>query len=101
MKLNSALVERTVSQFEADPIPEQHPAMPQLNQAFGDHTFFVDGDGLHIVEPGEPNEAGDPTGNVVKIAHWNDESRTTLVPQQPQPTGTVVVFDSQEPDTAA
>ena len=73
--------------------------MPQLTQVFGDHTFFVDGDGLDIIEPGTPNEAGDPTGNVLRIARWNDESRTTLVPQQPEPTGIVVALSSEEPDT--
>ncbi|HZU89625.1 MAG TPA: hypothetical protein VE993_10260 [Stellaceae bacterium] len=101
MKLNSALVERTIDQFEADPIPEQHPAIPQLNQVFGDHTFFIDGAGLHIVEPGEPNAAGDPTGTVLRVARWSDDSHTSLVPQQPEPTGAVVVFDSAKPDGAA
>jgi hypothetical protein len=101
MKLNSALVERIIDQFEADPVPEQHPAMPQLNQAFGDHTFFLDGDGLHIVEPGAPNAAGDPTGNVLRVARWGDDNRTSLVPQPPEPTGTVVVFDAGKPDTTA
>jgi hypothetical protein len=101
MKLNSALVERTIEQFDANPVPEQHPAMQQLNQVFGDHTFFLDGEGLHIVEPGEPNAVGDPTGNVLRIACWSDASRTSLVPQQPEPTGTVVIFDTGKPDGAA
>jgi hypothetical protein len=101
MRLNSVLVEQAADQLQADPIPDQHPAMPQLNQVFGDHTFFLDGSGLHIVEPGEPNAAGDPTGNVVRIARWNDESRTSLVPQPPELTGAVVVFSMEEPDPAA
>jgi hypothetical protein len=101
MKLNSASLERAIDQWQADPVPEQHPAIPQLNQVFGDHTFFVDSDGLHIVEPGEPNAAGDPTGNVLRVARWSDDSHTSLVPQQPEPTGTVVVFDAAKPDGAA
>lgn len=101
MKLNSALVERAVSQLQADPIPEQHPVMPQLSQVFGDHTFFLDANGLHIVEPGQANEAGEPTGNVVKVARWSDENRTSLAPHQPEPTGIVVVFAADGPDSAA
>jgi hypothetical protein len=31
MKLNSALVDCTLNQFEAQAIPENHPLVPQLN----------------------------------------------------------------------
>ncbi|MGD9614191.1 MAG: hypothetical protein AB7H90_14305 [Alphaproteobacteria bacterium] len=95
MKLNTALVERTIDQLDADPVPERHPVMPQLKQAFGDHTFFVDTEGLHIIEPGEPNERGEPTGEVVQIARWDDENRTSLSPQPPEPTGIVVVLGKE------
>ena len=40
MKLNSALVECALDQFEAQAIPDNHPVVPQLNSLFGDHTFF-------------------------------------------------------------
>jgi len=43
MKLNSALFERTLTQFDAQAIPESHPVVPQLNSLFGDHTFFLNG----------------------------------------------------------
>jgi hypothetical protein len=49
MKLTSAQIERTLSQFEAQAIPESHPVLTRLNELFGDHTFFVDSDGLSIV----------------------------------------------------
>ena len=51
MKLTSAQIERTLSQFEAQAIPESHPVLTPLNELFGDHTFFIDSDGLSIVEP--------------------------------------------------
>jgi hypothetical protein len=41
MKLNSAQVEHTLSQFEAQVIPDAHPMIPKLNELFGDHTFFL------------------------------------------------------------
>ena len=53
MKLNSAQLERTLGQFEARPIPDDHPLIPQLNDLFGEHTFFLDRRGLNIVEPVE------------------------------------------------
>ena len=51
MKLTSAQIERTLSQFEAQAIPERHPVLTRLNELLGDHTFFVDSDRLSIVEP--------------------------------------------------
>ena len=51
MKLTSAQVERTLSQFEGQAIPDNHPVISQLSNLFGDHTFFLNNDGLNIVEP--------------------------------------------------
>jgi hypothetical protein len=92
MKLNSALVERTLNQFEAQAIPENHPVVPQLNSLFGDHTFFLSNEGLSSVEPTDTAEAGSQTGQVSNIANWNDDARTSLVPHEPEPTDVVVVL---------
>ena len=35
MKLNSAQVERTLKQFEAQALPDDHPVVPQLASMFG------------------------------------------------------------------
>ena len=59
MKLTSAQIERTLSQFEAEAIPESHPVLPRLNELFGDHTFFIDSDGLNIVEPTDGSARGE------------------------------------------
>jgi hypothetical protein len=40
MKLASAVIERTLDQIEAEALPDNHPAVPQLSELFGDHTFF-------------------------------------------------------------
>ena len=45
MKLTSTQIEQTLGQFEAEPIPEDHPMVPQLNEMFGEHTYFVNSDG--------------------------------------------------------
>ncbi len=98
MKLNSALVERTLSQVDAQAIPENHPVIPQLNSLFGDHTFFLDGNGLKIVEPAND---GAQKGQVVKIAGWQDADRTSLVPHEPEATDVVVSLDGKSADGAA
>ena len=75
MKLTSAQIERTLSQFEAQAIPESHPVLTRLNELFGDHTFFVDSDGLSIVEPiDRPAPRRTQAARVVNVANWSDES---------------------------
>jgi hypothetical protein len=100
MKLSSPLVERTLSQFEAQAIPENHPVVSQLNSLFGDHTFFLNSNGLSIVEPAGETDSGAQTGQVVKIAGWNDNDKTSLVPHPPEMTDVVVVLE-QKADGAA
>jgi len=94
MKLNSAQVEQTLTQFEAQVIPEDHPLVPKLNELFGDHTFFLDSDGLNVVEPNNNMEAGPPAGTVVNVANWSDAQLTSLMPHEPEPTELVVILES-------
>jgi hypothetical protein len=95
MRLSEALVERTVNQSGAQAIPETHPAVPQLSELFGDHTFFLDDSGLLIVEPTEPPRSGVWAGKVIKLASWSDEERTGLAPHRPEPTDIVVLFGTE------
>ena len=67
MKLTSAQVERTLSQFEAQALPDSHPLVPQANNLFGDHTFFLASNGLNIVESAEPSQEGVQAGKVVNL----------------------------------
>jgi hypothetical protein len=90
MKLTTARVERTLYQFEAQAVPDNHPSVPELNRVFGDHTFFLDGEGLHIVEPTLPTEDGEPAGKLVKLASWQDAGRTSLAAHRPQPSDVVI-----------
>jgi hypothetical protein len=92
MKLTSQAVEQTLNQFEAQALPDSHPAVAQLNQLFGEHTYFLDGNGLHIVEPAKATDSDGQRGVVVKLASWSDESRTSLAPHPPEPTEFVVVL---------
>jgi hypothetical protein len=84
------MVARTLTQFEAQAIPDNHPSMPELNRTFGDHTFFLDGEGLHIVEPMVPTDGALAAGKVVRVASWQDADRTSLVAHGPEPTDVVV-----------
>lgn len=90
MKLSPDAIEQTLTQFEADPLPDDHPAVAQLNQIFGDHTYFLDPAGLHIVESAEKTNSGSQQAVVIKLASWSDESRTSLAPHPPEPTNVVI-----------
>lgn len=92
MKMSAARIERALTQFEALVLPEDHPAVPQLHNLFGDHTFFLDRHGLHIVEPAGATPAGAPTGQVVKLASWTDSDQTSLATHPPEPTDVVIVL---------
>jgi hypothetical protein len=90
MRLTSVQVERALNQFDAQAIPEDHPVAAQLNEMFGDHTFFLDTNGLNVVEPADSQDA--ETGKVVKLADWSDEKLTKLAPHPPEITEIVVVL---------
>ncbi|HEX6000592.1 MAG TPA: hypothetical protein VFZ16_14540, partial [Hyphomicrobiaceae bacterium] len=85
MRLTSPLIQRTLSQFEAQAIPDNHPSMPELNRTFGDHTFFIDADGLNIVELTVETDDGHEAGQVMRVASWQDANRTSLVAHPPEP----------------
>ena len=96
MKLNSAQVQRTLGQFEARAIPHDDPVLAQLNQLFGEHTFFLDQDhGLNIVEPVEAAEPAAECAKVVKLASWSDDSRSDLKLHEPAETDIVVTLGSK------
>jgi hypothetical protein len=95
MKLNATQVKQTLSQFNAEVLPDSHPVVPQLNTLFGDHTFFLDSDGLNVLEPAETPEAEGQAGEVVSLASWSDATLTSLRPHDPEPTGVVIVLESR------
>ncbi len=89
MKLKENQVEQVLGQLPAQVIPDDHPTVPQLESVFGPHTFFVGSDGLHVVERGAADAGGEHATYVVKVAHWADEQKTSLIPQDAEVTETV------------
>jgi len=94
MKLNSRQLEQTLSQFQAEVVPENHPALQQLNGLYGEHTFLLDGDGLNVLEPAEAPETEAQAGEIVSLASWSDATLTSLRPHEPERTGVLVVLES-------
>jgi hypothetical protein len=96
MKLTPAQVQETLSQYDAEPIPDNHRLLPRLNEWFGDHTFFLDSNGLSIVEPaGEVPHTATRSARVVSLAHWSDDACTKLAGHRPEPTDTFLSLGSR------
>ena len=96
MKLNSAQVQQTLKQMNAQVVPDSHPALTQLTDVFGEHTFFLDDSGLKVLEPSDvprtDGQSNEVSGEVVSLADWSDSTLTSLSPHAPVLTGTIIVL---------
>ena len=95
MKMNTAQIERTLDKLntedlDAQAIPAGHPVMPQLERLFGDHTYFLDRQGLSIVEPLEAAEPDSKLGVIVNLVSWADSTGESLKPHPPELTSLVI-----------
>jgi hypothetical protein len=95
MKLDSAQIEKALTQFNADVLPDDHPLVQKLSELFGDHTFFLDGTGLNIIEPDQSIHSDVPAGTVVNLASWSDAEATRLAPHEPERTNFVIMLESK------
>jgi hypothetical protein len=95
MRLNATQVKQTLSQIDAQVLPDSHPVAAQLCDMFGDHTFFLDQSGLKVLEPTDTATAVTTevaAGEVVSLADWSDPTLTSLMPHAPETTGMVIQF---------
>ena len=95
MKLANTMVARALDQLDAKVIPDAHPASQELTRRFGDHTFFLDQNGLNIVEPVD-TESGEAAGVVVNLATWSDVEQSSLEVHPPEITDVVVELGPQD-----
>jgi hypothetical protein len=88
MKLSDEQVKAVEEQTGLQPIPEDNPAMEQLKQNFGDHTFYVDDRGLYVLATAADDQE-EEHATAVQVASWTDENRTALQAHEPQATEAV------------
>ena len=91
MKLSTLHTAQAARQLDSWVVPETHPANLSLCETFGDHTFFLDSEGLVIAEPSEAEHATE-LARIVKLAAWADEARTELALQPREDTGLLIVL---------
>ena len=93
MRLSNAQTRDVMQQAEAQAIPADHPAVPDLERAFGPHTFFASTEGLHVVERGEVPGPETDAAFLVKIAGWVDDRHSGVIPQRAEVTKVVDIGD--------
>jgi hypothetical protein len=77
--------------------PGSHPIVPQLIDFYGNHTFFLDEEGLLIIEPVGPVRGGVPGARLVKLASWKNDEHNALSPHQPETTDVLVELARDAP----
>ncbi len=90
MKLSADQIEQVHDKTGVDPIPKNHPSLPELRDGFGDHTFYLDSDGLHIWELTEAAGEEGQVIHAVRVASWTNEEKTSLSPHEPQSSEAIV-----------
>lgn len=98
MKLKDSQVDQVLDQLSAEVIPDNHPTVAELETVFGPHTFFIGSEGLHVVERGGGDAVSEQTTYVVKVAHWADDRKNSLVPQDAEVTDTIDLDPGSEPE---
>ena len=91
MKLSSEKLGSVLEQIDAEVIPDDHPSLPKLREVFGDHTFFIDDNGLTIIQPLDQHRQ---TGGLVKIARWDDTDPSYLVAHTPEQTDILIKLET-------
>lgn len=99
MKLDPVQIVHIESQLGFQSVPDDHPVMPDLRGTFGNHTFFLDGQGLNIVELDTATDDG--SGIVFKLASWANENMSELLPHDPEMRPATVALVPGKPDPAA
>lgn len=86
MKLSESQIRKVEAQSGATVISHDHPSLAELESEFGEHTFFIDDDGLHMW--GRPTGSESESGVLMgcRLAIWSDDKKTALVPHEPMPT---------------
>lgn len=97
MRLSSAQMTRVQEQFGTEALADDHPAIERLKDAFGDHTFFLDSNGLNIVEDHSDEKVG--SGSVMRLATWT-EDRKNLQAHKPELLPVTVELGDDGADSA-
>lgn len=92
MKLTDEQIKTATDSLGFDAIGDKHPAQQQLEDALGEHTFFVNDNGLFVFTEQSEDNGKEKTARLHVVAAWADDERKALSPVSP-PSPVDVVFD--------
>jgi hypothetical protein len=90
MKLNDTQMQQVNKQTGLEPIPDDNPATPRLQERFGEHTFYLDANGLYIWEPVDAADGANQPAAAVMLAAWAGDEKQALKPTEPTRSRVVV-----------
>ncbi|NQV85295.1 MAG: hypothetical protein HQ494_15895 [Rhodospirillales bacterium] len=99
MKLTEKQIDSVRKQLSVEPVEGDHPVQQELETAFGEHTFYADPNGLHIIEKAEPAGAGPDQGVfgiIMQIAIWEGEAQESLQSIDPQQIGDIFPLELED-----
>lgn len=100
MILSTDQIEQIRDRLGIVPVPADYPGLGELQKVFGDHSFYLTADGLHIWE--HANDVGGAKVVAVKVASWANEDKSDLAVHTPEVTDvTVDLAADAEPPPAA
>lgn len=101
MKLTAEQVDAVARQTGAQPIPYDNPAQEALQNVFGEHTFYADPNGLHVLEEVEGVETDAAHAEVIQIASWANDQMDELQPIEPKRTGAMLPLEATDEEPEA
>ena len=93
MKLSTDQIKQLHEKKGITPLPEDYSPMSELIRAFGDHTFYLTADGLHMWETIEVSGAEGQVIIAVEIASWANGGKTDLSLHKQQLTDVTIKLD--------
>ena len=96
MKLTATQIKQVEDQIGMSPISDDEPFVSQLSEVFGDHTFYLQEDGLHMLTLHAELEYGAQVANMVHVAQWSTDEAISLVPCEPDLTDIYVDLSAPE-----
>ena len=94
MKLSIDQIKQIHEKKGITPLPEDYSPMSELIRAFGDHTFYLTADGLHLWENIDVAGAEGEVIIAVEIASWANDGKSDLALHTPQLTEVTVKLAS-------
>ena len=93
MKLSTNQIEQIHEKLGIHPLPDDYAPLAKLREVFGDQTFYLTADGLHIWEYAKVAGTEGQVIIALEVAAWANEEKSDLSPHMPQLTDVTVKLD--------